>query len=161
MREFVDNAAHAAALATGTKVKIDNYGSARDGISVATLAEVGVRLHEAVRGGKGEPGRRASLRATKRPAACRATSRASASARYTSDSPNHTYEMEADNLKPVGHNGFKVQAQAMTALLFDFATRPDYRAVVKREFDGIRALFGEYIAALEQTYKTPVVPEPK
>ena len=40
MREFVDNAAKAAALATGTKVKIDNYGSNRDGISVATLAEL-------------------------------------------------------------------------------------------------------------------------
>ncbi len=36
VREFVDNAAKAAALATGTKVKIDNYGSNRDGISVAT-----------------------------------------------------------------------------------------------------------------------------
>jgi amidohydrolase len=40
VREFVDNAARAAALATGTKVKIDNYGSNRDGISVATLAEL-------------------------------------------------------------------------------------------------------------------------
>ena len=40
VREFVDNAAKAAALATGTKVKIDNYGSNRDGISVATLAEL-------------------------------------------------------------------------------------------------------------------------
>ena len=80
---------------------------------------------------------------------------------YTSDYPNHTYEMDADNFKPVGHDGFTVQAQAMTALLFDFATRPDYRAAVKREFDGTRALFGEYITALEQTYKTPVVAEPK
>ena len=41
VREFVDNAARAAALATGTKVKIDNYGQNRDGISVASLAEVG------------------------------------------------------------------------------------------------------------------------
>ncbi|MEZ5288298.1 MAG: peptidase dimerization domain-containing protein [Vicinamibacterales bacterium] len=40
VRQFVDDAAKAAALATGTKVKIDNYGSNRDGISVATLAEV-------------------------------------------------------------------------------------------------------------------------
>src|SRR5262249_27240024 len=41
VREAVDNAARAAALATGTKVKIDNYGQLRDGISVATLGEVG------------------------------------------------------------------------------------------------------------------------
>src|ERR1051326_5739613 len=39
--EFVDNAAKAAALSTGTKVKIDHYGTARDGIGSATLAEVG------------------------------------------------------------------------------------------------------------------------
>src|SRR5579862_3231986 len=41
VREAVDNAARAAALATGTKVKIDNYGQDRDGIAVGTLAEVG------------------------------------------------------------------------------------------------------------------------
>lgn len=48
----------------------------------------------------------------------------------------------------------------MTALLYDFATRPDYRAV-KREFDGIRGLFGEYLAALDKVYAVPAVPEPK
>ncbi len=40
VREFTDNAARAAALATGTKVKIDNYGSMRDGVSSASLAEL-------------------------------------------------------------------------------------------------------------------------
>ena len=47
--EFVDNAAKAAALATGTKVKIDHYGKDLDGIGVATLGEVGIRVHEEVR----------------------------------------------------------------------------------------------------------------
>src|SRR5580698_8470231 len=40
VREFTDNAARAAALATGTKVKIDNYGQDRDGISVGALSEL-------------------------------------------------------------------------------------------------------------------------
>src|SRR5439155_20842944 len=40
VREFTDNAARAAALATGTKVKIDHYGRTRDGVSAASLAEV-------------------------------------------------------------------------------------------------------------------------
>ncbi len=40
VREMVDNAARAAALATGTKVKIDNYGQDRDGISEAALNEL-------------------------------------------------------------------------------------------------------------------------
>ena len=40
---------------------------------------------------------------------------------YTSNAANHTYEMEADALTEVGHQGFVVDAQAMAALLFDFA----------------------------------------
>src|SRR4029078_8203664 len=39
--EFVDNATKAAALSTGTKVKIDHYGKDLDGIGLATLAEGG------------------------------------------------------------------------------------------------------------------------
>ena len=49
----------------------------------------------------------------------------------------------------------------MTALLYDFLTRPDYRGQVKREFDGIRTLFDEYRAALQRTYEKPNVPDPK
>ncbi|MBI1873200.1 MAG: hypothetical protein HYS05_04830 [Acidobacteria bacterium] len=49
----------------------------------------------------------------------------------------------------------------MTALLFDFATHADYRDAVKREFQGIKALFGEYKAALEKVYGVPKVAEPK
>jgi hypothetical protein len=32
---------------------------------------------------------------------------------------------------------------------------------VKREFDGIHALFGEYQEALKKVYGTPTVPDPK
>ena len=68
--------------------------------------------------------------------------------------------MEQDALGPVGHQGFVVDAEAMAALLFDFATRADYRATVKREFDTIRALHNEYLEALRKTYVVPKVPEP-
>ena len=47
--EFVDNAAKAAALATGTKVTIDHYGKDVDGISVSTLGGSRLCLHEAIR----------------------------------------------------------------------------------------------------------------
>ena len=59
VREFVDNAARAAALATGTKVAIDNYGSNRDGISVATLSELAFAYMKQFGGGKvtEEPGK--------------------------------------------------------------------------------------------------------
>jgi hypothetical protein len=69
--------------------------------------------------------------------------------------------MEADALTEVGHQGFVVDALGMTALLYDFATRPDYRAAVKREFEGIQALQNEYLAALEKPYQVPKVPDPR
>jgi hypothetical protein len=69
--------------------------------------------------------------------------------------------MDADNLKAIGHQGFTIDAQAMAAVLFDFATHPDYREAVKKEFAGIKALFGEYQAALKKVYTVPTVPDPK
>ena len=45
----------------------------------------------------------------------------------------------------------------MSALLFDFATRADYRAMVKREFETIRALHAEYLQDLKKTYVLPKV----
>ena len=80
---------------------------------------------------------------------------------YTSNAANHTYDMESDALTQVGHQGFVVDAQAMTALLYDFATHADYRAAVKREFDGMKALFGDYQEALKKVYTVPNVPDPK
>ena len=79
----------------------------------------------------------------------------------SSNFSNHTYEMDADNLKEIGHKGFTIDAEAMTALLFDFATHADYRAAVKKEFDGIKALFGEYQAALKKVYTCPAGRSPR
>jgi hypothetical protein len=45
----------------------------------------------------------------------------------------------------------------MAALLYDFATRPEYRAAVKKEFDGLKALYAEYQNALRAAYRVPVV----
>ncbi|MEO8362602.1 MAG: hypothetical protein ABI672_21435, partial [Vicinamibacteria bacterium] len=79
----------------------------------------------------------------------------------SSNFPNHTFEMEADALTDVGHQGFTVDAVSMAALLFDFATRPEYRALVKKEFSGIQALQAEYITALAKPYQVPKVADPK
>ena len=160
MREAVDNAAKAAALATGTKVKIDNYGQARDGISVALLADVGFAhmkrfgaTHVSETPGKPQGYEETGSVSSVIPGI--------GFAAYTSNAANHTYEMEADALTSVGHQGFVVDAEAMTALLYDFATHADYRAAVKKEFAGIKALFGEYQEALKKVYSVPNVPEPK
>jgi amidohydrolase len=160
VRKFVDDAAKAAALSTGTKVKIDNYGQNRDGISVATLAEVGfayMKLYGATKI-DAEPGK---------PQGYEETGSVSSDipglgfSAYSSNGAGHTYEMEADALTGVGHQGFLVDAQAMAAILFDFATHPEYRAAVKSEFDGVKALFGEYQEALKKAYTVPKVPEPQ
>ena len=49
----------------------------------------------------------------------------------------------------------------LVLMLVDFAMHADYRAAVKKEFDGIKALFGEYQAALKKVYPVPVVPDAK
>ena len=158
--EFVDNAAKAAALATGTKVKIDHYGKDVDGISLATLGELGFQYMKNF-GGTGvnpEPGKPQGFEETG------SVSRDIPGVGITAQSStfsNHTYEMDADNLKEIGHKGFTVDAQTMTAILFDFATHADFRAAVKKEFDGIKALFGEYQTALKKTYTVPTVADPK
>ncbi len=160
VREAVDNAARAAALATGTKVKIDNYGSLRDGISVATLAEVAFAhmKHFGATNVMDAPGK---------PEGYEETGSVSSDipgigfATQTSTAANHTYQMETDALAEIGHHGFVVDAQSMAALLFDFATHADYRAAVKREFSGIHALFGEYQEALGKVYPRPNVPDPR
>ena len=159
VREMVDNAARAAALATGTKVKIEHYGSARDGISAATLNEVAFAYLKRYGGGKVQetPGKPQGYDETGTVSSAIPGIGFSA---YSSTGSNHTYEMEADALGPVGHAGFVVDAQAMAALLFDFATRADYRALVKQEFDSTKALFGEYLSALGPAYPKPVVRDP-
>ncbi len=158
--EFVDNAARAAALATGTKVQIDHYGRDVDGISTATLGELAFAYMKkfGATNVMEQPGKPQGFEETG--SVSRDIPGASITAQ-SSTASNHTYEMDADNLKEIGHNGFTVDAQTMTAVLFDFATHPEYRAAVKKEFDGIKALFGEYQEALRKVYTTPVVPDPK
>ncbi len=160
VREAVDNAARAAALATGTKVKIDNYGNLRDGISAATLSEVAFAHLK-------EFGATHIAETPGKPQGYEETGSVSSAipgqgfTAYTSTAANHTYEMEADALTAIGHQGFVTDAQAMAALLYDFATQAGYRAAVKREFDGIKSLFGEYQDALKKAYPVPAVPDPK
>ena len=160
MTKMIDDAARAAALGTGTKVKIDHYGEARDGVSEATLAEVGFAYLKKYGGTnvQEEHGKAQGFEETGTVASAIPGFGFSA---QTSTAPNHTYEMLADATGDVGHRGFVVDAQAMASLLFDFATHPDYRAAVKKEFEGIHALFGEYQEDLKKVYTLPVVPEPE
>lgn len=158
--EFVDNAAKAAALSTGTKVNIDHYGEDHDGISVATLAELGFAYMKMF-GAKSvtpEPGKPQGYEETG--SVSRVIPGLGFTA-YSSNFANHTYGMEQDALTNIGHDAFVIDAESMAAVLYDFATHADYRDAVKREFSTIQKLFGQYISALEKTYRVPQVPEPK
>lgn len=160
VRAFVDNAARAAALATGTKVKIDNYGKDRDGISAASLSELAfayMKKYGATRVAA-DPGKPQGYEETGSVSSAIPGIGFSAA---SSTAPNHTYEMESDALAEIGHHGFTVDAQAMAALLYDFLTHPEYRGQVKREFDGIKTLFDEYKSSLRKVYVTPNVADPK
>jgi amidohydrolase len=160
VREDVDNAAKAAALATGTKVKIDAYGHDRDGISVSSLSELAFAYMKKYGATKvaAEPAKPSGYEETG------SVSSAIPGVGFqaaTSNWANHTYEMEEDALTDVGHSGFNVDAQAMTALLYDYLTHPEYRGQVTREFEGIQKLFAEYKASLVKVYAKPNVPDPK
>jgi amidohydrolase len=160
IREMVDNAARAAALATGTKLKIQDDGSDRDGISIASLDEVAFAYVKKYGATNIEP-------APAKPSGWEETGSVSSVIPgvgftvQTSTASNHTYDMEKDALAPIGHHGFTVDAEAMTALLFDFDTQPAYRAIVKKEFTAMQQEFQAYQDALKTAYPIPNVPDPK
>ncbi|HEX5073775.1 MAG TPA: peptidase dimerization domain-containing protein [Gemmatimonadaceae bacterium] len=154
--EMVNNAAKAAALATGTQVKIDHYGRNRDGIGVGSLDEVAFAYMKkyGATGVVPEPGKPMGYEET---GSVSSTIPGVGFSAKSSNFSNHTYEMEADALTDVGHSGFVTDAQAMAALLYDFATRADYRALVKKEFDTLKGLHDEYLESLRKVYVTPKV----
>jgi hypothetical protein len=100
------------ALATGTKVKIDNYGQARDGISVALLADVGFAhmKHFGATHVSEPPGKPQGYEET---GSVSSVIPGIGFVAYTSKAANHTYEMEADALTSVGHQGFAVARRAL------------------------------------------------
>jgi len=140
-------------------VRIDLDSSSRNGISVAALNAVAFAYMKKFGATKvqDEPGRPISFEETGTVATQIPGVGVTA---HSSNGGYHTFEMEADALGAVGHHGFLVDAQAMAAVLYHFVTDAPYRAAVKREFDGLQGLYGEYLAALRNAYPLPTVPEP-
>jgi amidohydrolase len=158
--QWVDDAARAAALATGTKVKIDHYGKDRDGISLSALEELAFAYMKqfGASGPEPEPGKPKGFEETGSVSSQIPGIGVSAK---SSNFSNHTYGMEADALKDIGHEGFLIDAETMAAILYDYATHPELRDAVKTEFTRIQALFGEYQTALQKAYPKPEIAEPK
>ncbi len=151
VQEMIDNAARGAAMATGTKVEIEKYGEYRDGISLGTLEELtfayakklgAPRIEE-------EPGRPAGYEETgwvSREIPGVGVSVAS------STGANHTYQMLDDAFTDVGHTGFRMDAQIMAAVLYDFLTNDGLRKAVSTEQTTLAGLLEEYHAQLRKVY---------
>ncbi len=156
---WVNDAARAAALATGTKVVIDHYGHDRDGISIATLEELGFAYMKMY----GATGVDETLG---KPMGYDETGSVSSQipglgvSAKSSNYSNHTYGMLEDATKDVGHQGFLVDAQTMAAVLYDYATHAEFRDAVHTEFTRIQSLFGQYQQDLAKAYPKPEVKEP-
>lgn len=156
--EWVDNAARAAALATGTKLVMDHYGHDRDGISLGTLEELAFAYMKMFGATGVEPAPGKPMGYEETGSVSMAIPGVSVTAK-SSNFSNHTYGMEADALTDVGHRGFLVDSETMAAILYDFATYPELRRAVQTEFGRARALFGDYQRELEKAYPQPVVRE--
>src|SRR5260221_3711311 len=94
--EFVDNAAKAAALATGTKVKIEHYGKDVDGISTATLGQLGFAYMKKFCATNVQTNPVHPQRVEGTGSVSRDIPGASITA-HSSNFSNHTYRMEADS----------------------------------------------------------------
>jgi amidohydrolase len=158
--QWVDDAARAAALATGTKVKIEHQGRDRDGISPATLEELAFAYMKSfgATGVDPEPGKPQGFEET---GSVSIEIPGVGVTAKSSNFTNHTYGMLDDALTEVGHQGFMIDAETEAAVLYDFATHPEFRDAVKTEFTRIKTLFGDYQKALEKAYPKPEVPDPR
>jgi len=145
------NAARGAALATGTTLKINNYGRYRDGVTLGTLEELKHALEVAL----GAPG---IVAEAGRPSGYEETGFVSRGVPgvgvtvYSSSAAGHSYIKAEDALKPVGHTGFLFDAKVMAGILYTFLSDPQFRQAVQTEHQTLAGLLDQYIADLQKAY---------
>jgi metal-dependent amidase/aminoacylase/carboxypeptidase family protein len=156
---MMDNAARAAALATGTQVKIDRYGEYRDGIALGSLEEAYYAYAKSLGAPRLEP-------EPQRPAGYEETGGVSLDVPgvgvsvASSTSPNHTQGMLDDAFTAVGHTGFRADAQVMAAILYHYLTDAAFRSAVTAEHAALRGLYDQYQANLRKAYAAEMAPSP-
>lgn len=148
---MVANAARGAALATGTQVKIENYGRYRDGITLGTLEALNYAFQMLLGAPRinHEAGRPAGYEETGFLA--RAVPGVGVSV-YSSSAAGHSYIKAEDALKPVGHTGFLFDAKIMAGILYTFLTDAPFRQAVKTEHEMLAGLLDQYLADLKKAY---------
>lgn len=150
------NAAHAAALATGTRVSIDRYGEYRDGITLGSLEELVFAYAKNLGAANivDEPQRPAGYEETG--FVTRDIPGVSVGV-FSSPAPGHSYERWEDSMKPVGHEGFILDAKIMAAVLHDFLADAAFRETVRREHAEMSGLFEQYLEGLRKAYSSEIV----
>jgi amidohydrolase len=156
--KMMDNAARAAAMATGTEVKIDRYGEYRDGIALGTLEEAYYAYARSLGAPTLEP-------EPQRPAGYEETGGVSLDVPgvgvsvSSSGFANHTMGMLDDAFTPVGHTGFRMDAQIMAAILYHYLTDAPFREAVRAEHAALRGLYDQYQANLRKAYAGEMQPD--
>jgi amidohydrolase len=151
INSMMDDAARGAALATGTRVEIDRYGEYRDGISLGTLQELSFAYAQSFDAGNVSP-------EPSRPSGYEETGVVTKDipgigiSVFSSREPNHTRGMLEDTFSEIGHTGFRISAQTMSSILYDFLTRPELREAVREEHGILAGLLDQYHAALRRAY---------
>jgi amidohydrolase len=158
INRMMDDAARGAAMATGTRVEIDRYGEYRDGISLGTLQELAWAY--AVELGAPELNPEPT-----RPSGYEETGVVTKDipgigvSVFSSRGANHTRGMLDDTFNEIGHTGFRVSAEILTAILYDYLTRPELRSAVEEEHTTLAGLLDRYHAALREAYAAEIGPE--
>jgi amidohydrolase len=152
-------AARAAAQAMGTEVTIERYGEYRDGITLGSLEELTFAYARQL-------GAQHIVDEPQRPAGYEETGFVTRDIPgvsvgvFSSPAPGHSYERWEDSLKPVGHQGFLLDAKIMGAVLYDFLTDENFRDTVAREHRTMASLFDGYLDGLRDAYRVELGGEP-
>lgn len=154
---MMDDAARGAAMATGTRVEIDRYGEYRDGISLGTLQELAFAYAVELDAPEVNP-------EPTRPSGYEETGVVTKDipgigvSVFSSRGANHTRGMLEDTFNEVGHTGFRISAEILTAILYDYLTEPELREAVEEEHTALAGLLDRYHDALREAYAREIAP---
>ncbi len=155
MTRMIDDAARAAALATGTEVEIDRYGEYRDGITLGSLEELMFAYAEKLGAPmiNPEPQRPAGYEETG--FVTRGIPGVGVSV-FSSAAAGHSYDRWRDSMEDIGHTGFLHDARIMAAVLYDVLHDDELRTTMKEEHEVLAGLLDEYLANLRTTYSAEI-----
>lgn len=151
MTKMIDDAARAAALATGTEVEIDRYGEYRDGITVGSLEELWFAYAEKLDAPSIDPEPQSPAGYEETGYVTRKIPGVGVSV-FSSPAAGHSYDRWLDSMEPVGHTGFLLDARIMAAVLYDYLSDEDLRATISEEHGIMAGLMDEYLTNLAAEY---------